>query len=1351
MGRRDLLVHPRPPAWRRVLITASSAALTLGLATVPAVQAQAVPALPAAQLQAQAKPNPPEPDANKPDKPDKGGKSVGVLVFHGPAKEQSDPVEKAADSIKNLGKDNGFSVEVSEDPAVFTSSNLVRYRGVVFLSAKGVTLNAAQEAAFQAYIRDGGGFVGIHDAVRAQPDSSWFTELVGTRPAGSLPPAEKVVEITASGDNPPNEAKEKLVDGNNNSKWLTFNPTGWVSLKPEQPKAIAHYALTSANDFPGRDPKDWTLQGSQDGKSWTDLDKRTGETFPSRFQTKEYTFTNTTAYAYYRLNITANSGEPLIQLAELRLFGPDAGPPPDSQVQKATVDFTDRRHPANKGLPFTATRSDKWMNWSPSPLGKVQTVAQVEERTYKAGLNGNGAFHPISWCRDYDGGRSFYTGMGGTEESYTADEQFKSHLGGAIKWAAGLVRGDCQATIASNYKTERLTTQNQSGQLDQIGEPHGLTVAPDGKVFYVGKAACPSGPIADWNDPKVGLGCGTIHQWDPKTKQVKLLTTLAVMGNRGSGDELVKNEEGLLGIVPDPKFQENGWLYVYWMPHESIDRDKRIGKRTISRFTYDSTTQTIDQKTRKDLLQWDTQIHSCCHAGGGMTFDKEGNLYVGSGDSNSSGGSSGYSGNNWTQDYKGTSFQDARRTAGNTNDLNGKIIRIHPEADGTYTIPKGNLFTGKEEGGGKTRPEIYVMGVRNIARLQWDNVNDWLTAGWVGPDAGGPSEVWGPAKYETATILTSAGNQGWPYCMGNRQPYRDRSNVDANQPADWYNCENLKNTSPRNTGLVDIPSARDNMIWFSPQGGGPVYPKRTDGSGLPTYKLGDETFTEPYLSGGGQAVMSGPTYHRSEVDTDSGVAWPAYWDDKWFIGDESNANNRVAVTVDPKGVKDAKPPVFAEDLRSIIQPGGGATQLQSWMDAKFGKDGALYMLDYAGGFFSLHPNQKLIRITYQGGPATPNPSLATVRPERQSTPKTVVFSHARAGGVKWEWDFGDGSKPSTEADPTHTYKDFGTYKATLKVTYADGEVTTGEITVEIGCPAPDTQTTVRLLDTDTGVANRVVGGGCTINDLIDDERMWQNHGEFVKHLNDQVNEFRKDGAIDNKEASVLSKAGAQSEIGKTNGYETIFDGTAQSLQGWSQAPTGQFILQQDGTLRTSGGMGMLWYSAKAYADFSVRLQFRDVAPGTARANTGVFVRFPDPRTPLDQRPAGSCGTVGSARTSEAWVAVYCGHEIQIYDGDTSEPQKTGSIYNFQPNTLDKAGATPKGQWNDYEVRVVGQHYTIIRNGVVINEFDNTPGKSSSRAGDPATDLRQFVSGFIGLQNHSNTDLAEFRNVRVREL
>ena len=115
------------------------------------------------------------------------------------------------------------------------------------------------------------------------------------------------------------------------------------------------------------------------------------------------------------------------------------------------------------------------------------------------------------------------------------------------------------------------------------------------------------------------------------------------------------------------------------------------------------------------------------------------------------------------------------------------------------------------------------------------------------------------------------------------------------------------------------------------------------------------------------------------------------------------------------------------------------------------------------------------------------------------------------------------------------------------------------------------------------------------------------------------------------------------------------------------------------------------------------------------------------------------------------MAIYCGHEIQLYDGETGEVQKTGSIYNFDPNTLAQARVTPKNVWNSYEVRVVGQQYTIIRNGVVIKEFANTPGKQSSRAGDPPTDLRQFLSGFIGLQNHGDADLMEFRNIRVRSL
>lgn len=1332
-GARTLGRAARPTIARRMLVLVSSLGLALGLTPALAAPGWAAPEDPGRQGG-----QPPQTNA------------VNVLVFHGPADQQDDPVARATETIQDLGKKNGFAVDVSTDPEVFTARNLRKYRGVVFLSAHGVTLGRGQESALRDYVEDGGGFLGVHDAALAQPRSDSFTDLIGTRPAGDRPEPEGLTEITASGENPPNETKAELVDGDPNTKWLTFEPTGWVVLKLAEPVAVISYSMTSANDAPGRDPMNWTLQGSNDGQSWTDLDTRSGQDFPERFQTKDYLFENSQAYQYYRLDITANSGSGLTQLAELELFRGDVTNPPrpDLPVQEAVVSVVDRRHPSGGGLPLTWTRSDKWFNWNPNPVGEVHTVTQVQERTYDPADGANGPFHPISWCRDLDGGRSFYLGMGGTEASY-GEKRFRSHLLGAIQWTTGMVRGDCQATIASNYKVQRLTDENKPGQLDQIGEPHGLDIAPDGTVFYVGKAACPSGPIPDWEDPDVGLGCGTIHQWDPESEKVKLLATLDVFGNRGSGGELVKSEEGLVGITLDPDFRNNGWIFIYWMPHDSIDRETRIGQRTVSRLTYDHEAEAIDLGSRVDILQWDTQIHSCCHAGGGMDFDSEGNLYIGAGDSNSSRGSNGYSGNNWTEDFKGVSFQDARRTSGNTNDLNGKILRIHPENDGSYTIPAGNLFPPDEYPADKTRPEIYVMGVRNISTLSIGPETDWLYAAWVGPDAFDPSPELGPAKYETATVITSAGNHGWPYCMGNKQPYRNRSNEDASILTNWYDCDDLKNTSPRNTGLVDIPPARNNMIWYSPGGGGPVFPNRP-GSDIPTYRDEDATYTQPYLTGGCQAIMSGPVYHRSQVNTDSGVAWPSHWEDKWFIGDECNPANRVAVTLDPDGVDMQAPPVFAESLRQIIPSGGGDEELQNWMmDSKFGPDGALYMLDYGGGFFSLTDNQKLIRITYEGGPPTPVPSASAVA--LNNAPMTIAFTGARSGGVSYHWDFGDGAT-STEPNPRHTYVSGGAHTATLTVTYADGEKATTKVETGVECANPDDRSTVWFRDDDTGVTNYPLGGGCTINDLIDDERDWSSHGAFVSHVTDLANRLQAGGVISGREKGMLTRAAARSDIGGPHGgggYRALFDGTAQSLQNWTQAPGGHFELQPDGTIRSAGGLGMLWYSAEQFADFSLKLEFRDVAPEGHRANSGVFVRFPDPRTPLDERP--ECGTVGPARTSTAWVAIFCGQEVQIYDGQTGEPQKTGSIYNFDPLGLDQAGVTPKGEWNTLEIRVVGQHYTIIRNGEVINEFDNTPGKESSREGDPPTDLRQFGSGFIGLQNHSDNDLIDFRNIRVKEL
>ncbi|MFF7678085.1 ThuA domain-containing protein [Actinacidiphila glaucinigra] len=639
-------------------------------------------------------------------------------------------------------------------------------------------------------------------------------------------------------------------------------------------------------------------------------------------------------------------------------------------VQRAVVEIPDRINPATKDLPLEWKRPDKWINWASNPTGKVHTVAKVRESSYMPGTGANGVDHPVSWCRDYDGGRSFYTGMGGTAESF-AETDFRDHLRGALQWTSRLSRADCKATIDANYSAVKVTQPNQAGQQDQIGEPHGLVVAPDGRVLYIGRGGGANGApvVTDWNNPDMGKGLGQIHVYDPATKKVTLAGALTVFGNKGGGDELTKVEEGLLGIELDPAFETNGWVYLHYTPHSGLDRDKHVAERRVSRFTLDLATNRLDLASEKVLLKWPVQVHSCCHAGGGMAWDSKGNLYIATGDNNSSGFSGGYSGNNPEPDFKGLSFADARRTAGNTNNLNGKILRIHPEPDGTYTLPPGNLFTGEEqdEGGDKTRGEIYVMGVRNPARISVDKKTDILYAGWVGPDAGSPSTTWGPAKYDTFAAITKAGNHGWPFCMGNEQPYRDRNLPDPDKPLGWYDCDAPKNESPNNDGLVNLPPVTGNTIWYSPQGGAPDFPR--DANGVPSYKNEEATYLLPWLKGGGQATMDGPVY-RYDATTAGDGAWPRYWDGKWFVGDFYDADNpRHAVLTDPKTVGKGGLPVTAESLKKIIPVGQGG--IRNLMDWKFAPDGSLYVLDYGRGFFTSDSQSALWRVTYNGGQATP--------------------------------------------------------------------------------------------------------------------------------------------------------------------------------------------------------------------------------------------------------------------------------------------------------------------------------------------------------------------------------------------
>ena len=99
----------------------------------------------------------------------------------------------------------------------------------------------------------------------------------------------------------------------------------------------------------------------------------------------------------------------------------------------ARIVVSSTRHPSTRGLPNPWTRTDEWYEWIENPTSKdgLQILLYVDEKSYNNGLGR----HPIAWCHEFEGGRSFYTAMGHTEASYS-EAQFRAHLAGGIEWAA---------------------------------------------------------------------------------------------------------------------------------------------------------------------------------------------------------------------------------------------------------------------------------------------------------------------------------------------------------------------------------------------------------------------------------------------------------------------------------------------------------------------------------------------------------------------------------------------------------------------------------------------------------------------------------------------------------------------------------------------------------------------------------------------------------------------------------------------------------------------------------------------------------------------------------------------------
>ncbi|MGW0599074.1 GH92 family glycosyl hydrolase [Streptomyces sp. NPDC002776] len=170
---------------------------------------------------------------------------------------------------------------------------------------------------------------------------------------------DHVTDVRASGENTGGgEVKENLADGEPSTKWLVFQPTGWAEFDLDKPVRVAKYALTSANDFAERDPRDWTLKGSTDGTTWATLDTRSGESFAERFQTRTYDIAEPAEYRHFRLEVTRNNGASgILQLADVQ-FSTGGGDGPVPQDMLSLVDRGPSGSPTAKaGAGFTGKRA----------------------------------------------------------------------------------------------------------------------------------------------------------------------------------------------------------------------------------------------------------------------------------------------------------------------------------------------------------------------------------------------------------------------------------------------------------------------------------------------------------------------------------------------------------------------------------------------------------------------------------------------------------------------------------------------------------------------------------------------------------------------------------------------------------------------------------------------------------------------------------------------------------------------------------------------------------------------------------------------------------------------------------
>lgn len=483
---------------------------------------------------------------------------------------------------------------------------------------------------------------------------------------------------------------------------------------------------------------------------------------------------------------------------------------------------------------------------------------------------------------------------------------------------------------------------------------------------------------------------GGVKQRDAKTGAV---TTL------GKIETHAKGEVGLLGMAVAPDFLKSGHLYLLYCPLE------KQGTMRVSRFTVKDGKMPLSSE--KMLLDWPYDTEHVFHMGGAMCMNAKGDLFIGNGDNC-----------HWkpglpVDTRRDMTSWDAFRSAGNTRDLRGKILRIHPEPDGAYTTSEDNLFPEGKDGA----QEIFAMGIRNPFRISFDDQTGTLYIGDVGPNIMPVVEI-EPAGYEEIIATRTAGNFGWPSFIGPNEPL-PFFDFEKNKVTGYANPKAPINPSPRNTGIRKLPPARPALIWYS--------------------TLASKRF--PTLGSGGRSIMAGPVYHFDE-NNPSKIMLPKELDGRLFIY-EWMRNWIQTVKLDTPGPE--------------IEPFLSDWNLRRPIDMRIGPDGALYLIEYGDRWWE-NTDSRIVRIVYRRGNRPPVAQLAASETAGKQ-PLTIRFDASGStdpdgGKLKYEWSVKGAKAFGRRSKASYTFKEPGSHEVVLRVTDVKGAASETRKIIDVGNARP---------------------------------------------------------------------------------------------------------------------------------------------------------------------------------------------------------------------------------------------------------------------------------------------------------